>query len=82
MRLIPRVEYKNAIGLGDKFVGLGKELIGEVVDNKRLINAGEAQQAKGSEKLKALRAQSKADAHEAKARTHETRQRTAERAKS
>ena len=81
MRLIPRVEYKNAVGLGDKFVGLGKELFGEVIDNKRWVEAGEAQQAKGSEKLKALRAQAKADAHEAKARTHETKQRTAERAK-
>jgi len=81
MRLIPRVEYKNALGLGDKFIGLGKELFGEVTDNRRFIEAGEAQQAKGTEKLKALRAQSKADAHEAKARTHEAKQRTAERAK-
>jgi uncharacterized protein YjbJ (UPF0337 family) len=82
MRIIPRVEYKNAVGLADKFVGLGKELFGEVTDNKRLIEAGEAQQGKGTEKLKALRAQAKADAHESKARAHEAKQRTAERAKS
>jgi uncharacterized protein YjbJ (UPF0337 family) len=79
---IPRVEYKNAVGLADKFVGLGKELFGEVIDNKRLITAGEAQQDKGTEKLKSLRAQAKADAHDAKARVHEAKQRTAERAKS
>jgi uncharacterized protein YjbJ (UPF0337 family) len=81
MSLIPRVGYKNAVGLADKFVGLGKEVVGEIVDRPRLIKAGEEQQSKGSEKLKALRAQSKADAHEAKARTHEAKQRTAERAK-
>ena len=68
MRLFPRVQYKNAAGLADKFVGLGKELFGEAVDNKRWIESGEAQQAK-------------ADAHETKARAHEAKQRTAERAK-
>lgn len=81
MRVIPRVEYKNAVGLADKFVGLGKEVFGELVDRPRLIEAGEAQQAKGTEKLKALRAQAEADAHQAKARAHESKQRTAERAK-
>jgi uncharacterized protein YjbJ (UPF0337 family) len=79
---IPRVEYKNAVGLADKFVGLGKELFGEVIDSKRLIEAGEAQQDKGAEKLKAVRAQAKADGHEAKARAHEAKQRTAQQAKS
>ena len=49
MRIIPRVEYKNAVGLADKFVGLGKELWGEVIDSRRLIEAGEAQQGKGTE---------------------------------
>ena len=80
MRLIPRVEYKNALGLADKFVGLGKEVLGEFSDRPRLVEAGEAQQSKGTEKLKALRAQAKADAHEAKARGHESRQRTVQRA--
>jgi uncharacterized protein YjbJ (UPF0337 family) len=81
MRLIPRVEYKNAVGLADKLVGLGKEAVGEFTDRPRLVKAGEAQQSKGSQRLKALRSQARADAHEAKARGHETKQRSAERAK-
>ena len=42
------------------------------------VEAGEAQQAKGSEKLKALRAQAKADVHRAKAQTAEARRKAAQ----
>jgi uncharacterized protein YjbJ (UPF0337 family) len=78
---IPRVDPKDATGLFDKVVGLGKEIAGEMFDHQRLIESGEAQQAKGTEKLKAIREQTKADAHQAKARTMEARQRAAQNAK-
>lgn len=75
---IPRINAQDATGLFDKAVGLGKEILGVVVDEDRLITAGEAQQDKGTEKLKALRSQAKADAHRAKAKAHESKQRTAQ----
>jgi uncharacterized protein YjbJ (UPF0337 family) len=78
---IPRIDPKDATGLFDKVVGLGKEVFGEVFDEKRLIEAGEAQQAKGTEKLKAIREQAKADAHKAKAKTLDERERAAQKAK-
>jgi uncharacterized protein YjbJ (UPF0337 family) len=78
---IPRIDPKDATGLFDKVVGLGKEVVGEVFDEKRLIEAGEAQQAKGTEKLKAIREQAKADGHRAKAQSFEQRERAAQKAK-
>jgi len=78
---IPRIDAKDATGLYDKVVGLGKEVVGEVFDRQRMIEAGEAQQAKGTEKLKAIREQAKADAHNAKARTYEKREQSAQKAK-
>jgi uncharacterized protein YjbJ (UPF0337 family) len=78
---IPRIDAKDATGLFDKVFGLGKEILGVVVDEDRLITAGEAQQEKGTEKLKAIRDQAKADAHRAKARAHESKQRSAQSAK-
>ena len=78
---IPRIDPKDATGLYDKVVGLGKEVVGEVFDRDRLIEAGEAQQAKGTEKLKAIREQAKADTHKAKARTYEQREQSAQKAK-
>ena len=78
---IPRIDPKDATGLFDKVVGLGKEVFGEVFDQQRFIEAGEAQQAKGTEKLKAIREQAKADAHKAKAQTLDARERAAQKAK-
>jgi uncharacterized protein YjbJ (UPF0337 family) len=78
---IPRIDAKDATGLFDKVVGLGKEVMGEVLDQQRLVDAGEAQQAKGTEKLKAIREQAKADAHKAKASTLDQRERAAQKAK-
>jgi uncharacterized protein YjbJ (UPF0337 family) len=78
---IPRIDPKDATGLFDKVVGLTKEVAGEVLDNTRLIEAGEAQQAKGTEKLKAVREQAKAEAHKAKAKTFEQREKAAQQAK-
>ena len=78
---IPRVDPKDATGLIDKVVGLGKEITGEIFDRNSLIEAGEAQQAKGTEKLKAIREQAKADAHKAKAKSYDSKERAAQRAK-
>ena len=78
---IPRVDPKDATGLLDKVVGLGKEITGEIFDREALIEAGEAQQAKGTEKLKAIREQAKADAHKTKAKAYESKERAAQRAK-
>lgn len=69
-------------GLVDKVTGLGKEIMGTVLDNDRLSEAGEAQQAKGTEKLKALKQEAKAEAKEAKAEAFEKEQKAAQRAKS
>lgn len=68
-------------GFADKAMGLGKELVGTAVGNRRMEEAGEAQQARGTESLKALRKQIEAERHEARAEAHEQRQKTAERAK-
>jgi len=81
MRVIPRVDPKDVSGLADKVVGLGKEVLGELIDQNSLIEAGEAQQAKGTEKLKALREQAKADAHNAKAEALDKKQRAAQQSK-
>lgn len=78
---IPRIDPKDATGLLDKVVGLGKEVAGEVVGNDRMIQAGEAQQDKGTEKLKAVRDQAKADAHSAKAKGYAQKERAAQRAR-
>jgi hypothetical protein len=78
---IPRINASDATGFFDKAVGLGKEILGVVVDEDRWITAGEAQQEKGSEKLRALRDQAKADAHRAKAKAADTKERAAQSAK-
>lgn len=78
---VPRVDYTHALGLLDKLVGLGKEAVGEVIENRDLVKAGEAQQEKGTQRLKALRKQAEADAHEAKAEAHEQKEKSAQRAK-
>ena len=78
---IPRIDPQDATGLFDKVVGLGKEITGEVFDNESLIKAGEAQQDKGTQKLKAIREQAKADAHRSKARAYDSKQRAAQQAK-
>ena len=78
---VPRIDPKDATGLFDKVVGLGKEIAGEVFDRENLVQAGEAQQDKGTEKLKAIREQAKADAHQAQAKTYDAKQRSAQQAK-
>jgi uncharacterized protein YjbJ (UPF0337 family) len=75
VRLVPYIDYQNVGGLVDKVVGLGREIAGVAFDNDRLVKAGEAQQGKGGERLKQLRAEAKARAHHEQATTHERTQR-------
>lgn len=65
---IPRIDPSNVLGLADKVVGLGKEILGSVTGRERLQKAGEVQQEKGTERLKAVRAELEAKSHQAKAR--------------
>ena len=78
---IPRIDTKNALGLIDKAVGLGKEIIGSVAGNDRVAKAGQVQQEKGTERLKAIRSQTEAKKHEAKATTAQQAQKAAQRRK-
>jgi uncharacterized protein YjbJ (UPF0337 family) len=78
---IPRVDPKNAAGLIDKVVGLGKEIAGTVLDRDRLKKAGQVQQDKGTERLKAIQSELEAKSHEAKAATAEQSQRSAQQTK-
>ena len=78
---IPRIDPKNTIGLLDKVVGLGKEIVGSVTGQDRLKKAGQAQQEKGTERLKAVEAELRADQHEAKAGAAERAQRGAQKTK-
>ena len=64
---MPRIDPKNALGLTDKVFGLSKEILGTVTGRDRLAKAGQVQQDKGTERIKALRAQAVADKHQAKA---------------
>ncbi len=75
------VDINKLRGLGDKAMGLSKELIGTVTGRESLQEAGEAQQEKATETLRALRAEMKAEAKDAKAELLEQRQKTAASAK-
>ena len=80
MRL-QRIDPENVRGFVDKFLGIGKELAGTVFDNENWRKEGEAQQKKGTERLRALQDQVKAEAKEAKAETFERQQRAAQKMK-
>jgi hypothetical protein len=64
---IPRIDPKNLLGLADKTIGLGKEIIGSLTNQDRLKKAGQVQQDKGAERIKAVKAEVDADAHKSKA---------------
>jgi uncharacterized protein YjbJ (UPF0337 family) len=78
---IARIDPNHVNGLVDKVLGLGKEIAGEVLDNDRLVTAGEAQQSNGTEKLTAIREQAEADILRTKAQANASKQLTAQRAK-
>ncbi len=75
------VDVNKLRSIGDKAVGLAKELAGSIAGNERLEEAGEAQQAKAAETLRALRAEAKASAKDAKAEAMRRRQTAAQRSK-
>jgi uncharacterized protein YjbJ (UPF0337 family) len=68
-------------GIADKSVGLGKEFVGTLIGNDRLVKEGEAQQDRAAEELRALRKEVEAQKNEAKAEVLEQRQRAAQRSK-
>lgn len=78
---IPRIDSKNALGLLSKVIGLGKEIAGSVIGNDRLAKAGQVQQDKGTERLKAVRDQAQASKHETKSAAAERGERAAQRRK-
>ena len=78
---IPRIDPKNVMGLADKVVGLGKEIVGTVTGQDRLSKAGQVQQDKGTERIKAIRAQAEAEGHQAKAKAAGHAQQRAQRTK-
>ena len=78
---LPRIEPRNALGLLDKVVGLGKEIVGTATHQDRLTKAGQVQQHKGAERLEAVKAELNADTHEAKAATAARGQKSAQKTK-
>ncbi|PZS28031.1 MAG: hypothetical protein DLM58_17835 [Pseudonocardiales bacterium] len=78
---IPRIDPKNALGLFDKVVGLGKEIVGSLLNQDRLTKAGQVQQEKATERIKAMQAQLRAEGHQAKAAAAGNAQRSAQKTK-
>jgi len=78
---IPRIDPKNVMGLADKVIGLGKEIVGTVGNRDRLSKAGQVQQDKGTERIKAVQAELSAKTHKAKATSAEQAQKSAQRTK-
>jgi polyhydroxyalkanoate synthesis regulator phasin len=78
---IGNIDLNKLRGFADKGVGFGKEIAGTFFGRDDLVDAGQAQQDKATEHLKALREEAKAQAREAEAEVHERRQRVAQEAK-
>lgn len=78
---IGTVDLNKLRGLADKAVGLSKELIGTLTGSDRMQQAGEAQQERATEEIRALRAELKAEAKDAKAAGFEQKQKVAQAAK-
>ncbi len=76
------IDLNKLRGIADKAAGFAKELTGTLIGNENLEKAGEAQQDKASEQLKAMRKEVEAQQHEAKADLDERRQKAAQRDKS
>jgi uncharacterized protein YjbJ (UPF0337 family) len=78
---IARIDPKNAKGLVDKVVGLGKEIVGTLTNSERLEKAGQVQQEEAAERIKSIKAELRADVHEAKASAAGRAQRSAQKTK-
>jgi uncharacterized protein YjbJ (UPF0337 family) len=79
---IGRVDLNKLRGVTDKALGLSKEVFGVLIGNDHWQEEGEAQQARASEQLKALRKEMEAQRRESAAQVQERRERAAQRAKS
>lgn len=75
------IDINKLRSIRDKAAGLSKELVGTLIGNDRLQEAGEAQQDRADEELRALRAELKARQKDAKAEVLERRQKAAANAK-
>ena len=78
---IGTIDLNHLRGIGNKAIGLGKELFGVLLGNDRLQDEGEAQQERATAELKALREELKAQKEDTKAGAMETRESAAQRAK-
>ena len=78
---IGRIDVNKLRGVGDKGLGLAKELVGVLSGNDKLQEEGEAQQERATAELKALREELKAQKHDAKADVMEKREQAAQKAK-
>ena len=67
-----------SMGLTDKAIGLFREVIGTVIGNDGLSEAGKAQQEKGTDRLEAIKHEAKADAARAKAMAQDKAERAAQ----
>jgi uncharacterized protein YjbJ (UPF0337 family) len=74
---IPRLDLQDLAGLFDKTVGLGKEIVGELLDDDGLIANGETQQRRGTQRLQSNRLTAKADARQASAQAFAAQERAA-----
>ena len=63
---IGTVDLDKLRGVSDKFVGLAKEATGVIINNSSLQKAGEAQQDRATENLKALRKEAEAESKDRK----------------
>jgi uncharacterized protein YjbJ (UPF0337 family) len=79
---VGHIDITKLRGIADKGAGLVKELVGTLIGNSRLEEEGEAQQARATEELKALRKEIEATRKDAEADVHEQREKVAQRAKS
>jgi uncharacterized protein YjbJ (UPF0337 family) len=76
-----QVDLNKLRGLGDKALGLAKEIVGTIANNDRLVEEGDAQQSRAAEELRAMRKELEAQRNEVKADALEQKQKVAQRAK-
>lgn len=78
---IGHIDVNKLRGVGDKAIGVTKEMVGVLIGSERLQDEGQAQQERASAELKALQEDLKAEKAEARAKASEGRERAAQRAK-
>lgn len=78
---IGHVDLNKLNGIGEKGLGLLRELLGSLIGNDSLEESGRDQQKKGEEKLQALRKEAEAQRAETRADLAEQRQKAAARSR-